>query len=423
MMAVRLSVSQWSFVVPLLALGFGAGIAPAATTYTYYGNAYNSCGGAYCTGGPYALSIEFTTTLTGSALANLPFTDITSTITSFRFTDESGLTLYSNNASFKEFHISTNTSGNIVTWLTAACGATCNIQMQTNWESPSGFIPGADFSETSVSFTGSYGFIGSDPGTWSSSTGLTTYTYRGNHFTSASAPYTTSDSITGFLTTYPLAGNLTGVDITSNVFNFSFTATVDTLTPLNTGFPIPVGATGGPRFVVSTDSQGNIISWDVTLIEAVAPPNNYALFTCNGISTYFNSCSKNPYDWSYEGNGRISGMVDSDPGTWSSSPAVAFPATEITTTASGLLYSRVTKTYNGTVTITNISGGALAGPFLIVLTSVTPGVILTNAVRTVLGDPYITPGVNGLESGQSVTVGVEFSNPSNAIITFTPVIY
>jgi hypothetical protein len=298
--------------------------------------------------------------------------------------------------------------------------------MQTNWDSPSGFIPGADFSETTASFAGSYGFIGTDPGKWSASTGLTNYTYHGDHFTSFSgspSPYTTSNSIAGFFTTYPLPSNLTGVDITSEILNFWFTDGVNTLTPSNTGFPIPIGATGGPRFVVSTDSQGNIKSWDVTLIEGVAPPNNYALFTCNSISTYFNSCPSSPYDWSYERNGAIDGMVDSDPGTWSGSPVVAFPASQIAATASGLLYSRVTKTYNGTVTITNISSGALAGPFPIVFTSLTSGVTLANAAGTIQGNPYITPAVSSLAPGQSVTAAVQFSNPSNVVINFAPVIY
>ena len=307
-------------------LSFAAVASAAGTTYTYYGNAYSTCGGTYCTGGPYALSIEFTTTLTGNALASLPFTDITSTITSFRFTDESGLTIDKNNALYKQFSISTNASGNLVAWLIEGCGGSCNIQMQTNWKSPSGFAPGADFSETTASFAGSYGFIGNDPGAWSASTGLTTYLYHGNHFTSFSSPYTGSDSITGFFTTYSLPGNLTGANVTSNILNFSFTDGVNTLTPGNTGFPIPIGATGGPRFVISTDLQGKIRSWDVTLIEAVAPPNNYALFTCNDISTYFNSCPTNPYDLSYEGNGTIEGMVSSDPGTWSAAVVVGMPA-------------------------------------------------------------------------------------------------
>ena len=149
---------------------FAMGLAPSAkagTIYTYTGNAYTTCGGTYCTGGPYALSVAFTTTLTGSSLANLPFTDISATITSFTFTDKSGLTLHS---SLQSLGISTIASGEISTWLIGACGTTCDTQMQTNWLSPFGFIPGADFSETTASFAGNYGIIFATPGTWVAST-------------------------------------------------------------------------------------------------------------------------------------------------------------------------------------------------------------------------------------------------------------
>lgn len=150
---------------------FAMGLAPSAkagTIYTYVGNDYTTCGGIYCTGGPYALSVTFETTLTGNALANLPFTDITATITAYAFTDGSGLTLDDgNNASGQlDIEISTNASGSIVAWFAGAYTSPANTQMQTNWNSPFGFIPGADFSETTPSFAGDYGFIPNDPGTW-----------------------------------------------------------------------------------------------------------------------------------------------------------------------------------------------------------------------------------------------------------------
>ena len=151
----------------LLAMGL-APSAQATTIYTYTGNHYTTCSGTYCTGGPYALSVSFTTTLTGSSLANLPFTDISATITSFTFTDGSGLTLVSN---LGRLEISTDASGNISTWVVAACGSTCDTQMQTNWNSPFGFNPGRDFSDPTVSFAGSYGFVSNNPGTWVASPG------------------------------------------------------------------------------------------------------------------------------------------------------------------------------------------------------------------------------------------------------------
>jgi hypothetical protein len=66
---------------------------------------------------------------------------------------------------------------------------------------------------------------------------------------------------------------------------------------------------------VSTDAQADLTGWDVTLISG-SPPTNVGLFTCSGISSYFNSCPTYSYDSSYISNGFPNGMVDSDPGTW-----------------------------------------------------------------------------------------------------------
>ena len=99
-------------------------------------------------------------------------------------------------------------------------------------------------------------------------------------------------------------------------------------------------------------------------------------------------------------------------------------AAQVETTASGLLYSRVTHTFTGTATITNISSAAINGPFQFVLMSLTDDVTLTDATGTFNGSAYITvPSVSALAPGQSATVNLQFSDPSNAKITFTPVIY
>jgi hypothetical protein len=158
---------RWMLIaIALFAMGL-ASSAQANTMFTYTGNDYTSCAGSYCVGGPYALSVSFVTTLTGNALDNLPFTDITPTITSFAFTDGSGLKVDQNTlGGYAEINISTDASGNIVTWLTGGYADSSQVQMQTNWHSPFGFIPGADFSETTANFAGSWGFVNDDPGTW-----------------------------------------------------------------------------------------------------------------------------------------------------------------------------------------------------------------------------------------------------------------
>ncbi len=100
------------------------------------------------------------------------------------------------------------------------------------------------------------------------------------------------------------------------------------------------------------------------------------------------------------------------------------PPSEVATTASGLAYSRVSQTFNGTVTITNISSGVINGPLQILFTGLTAGVTLANATGNFSGAPYLTvPAVASLAPGQSATVSVQFDNPSFGTINFTPVIY
>ncbi|MGH9583618.1 MAG: RICIN domain-containing protein, partial [Bryobacteraceae bacterium] len=60
----------------------------------------------------------------------------------------------------------------------------------------------------------------------------------------------------------------------------------------------------------------------------------------------------------------------------------------LSTTASGLAYSRVSRTFNGTVTIKNTSGGTINGPFQIVFSSLPGGVTLLNATDSFQGSPF-----------------------------------
>jgi hypothetical protein len=102
----------------------------------------------------------------------------------------------------------------------------------------------------------------------------------------------------------------------------------------------------------------------------------------------------------------------------------AVPASQVATTASGLAYSRVSQTFNGTVTLRNISGGTISGPLQIIFTGMPANVTLVNATANLSGTPYLTvPVVASLAPGQSVTVGVQFKNPSNATLNLVPVIY
>jgi glycosidase len=85
---------------------------------------------------------------------------------------------------------------------------------------------------------------------------------------------------------------------------------------------------------------------------------------------------------------------------------------------------RSTKYRNGRMTVRNISESNIYGPLQVVLADLPPGVTLANATGTYLGNPYITiPGVTTLKPGDAASVEVEFNNPSNVKVGFTPVTY
>jgi hypothetical protein len=105
-------------------------------------------------------------------------------------------------------------------------------------------------------------------------------------------------------------------------------------------------------------------------------------------------------------------------------PPTLLGAGQIKTTSSGLAYSRVTQTFDGTVELTNVGSSAIAGPIQVVMNSLTSGVTLVNATGTFGGFPFVTvPGVNSLTPGQSVTVSVQFKNPAGAAIHFAALPY
>ena len=109
-------------------------------------------------------------------------------------------------------------------------------------------------------------------------------------------------------------------------------------------------------------------------------------------------------------------------GAFTASPTAVVPSS-ISVIASGLAYSRVTQTFNGTVTIKNVSGATITGPFQVVLRPLPSGVTMTNAWGTFKGNPYVIANTASLGPGQSVTLNVQFSNPSNSTITLTPIVY
>ena len=99
-------------------------------------------------------------------------------------------------------------------------------------------------------------------------------------------------------------------------------------------------------------------------------------------------------------------------------------SSQVSVTGTGFVRSRVTGTFNGTITVKNTSAQSIAGPIQIVLTNLPTVVSLANAIGTTGGNPYITlPGVASLVPGQSAGVNVQFADPLSVLITFTPITY
>jgi len=86
----------------------------------------------------------------------------------------------------------------------------------------------------------------------------------------------------------------------------------------------------------------------------------------------------------------------------------------------GFVYNRTTRQFTQTLTITNISGAAIAGPIELVLLNL-KNATLVNQSGSTQGNPYITVLNSGsLGIGQSLTITLVFADPTLATITYTP---
>ncbi len=133
-------------------------------------------------------------------------------------------------------------------------------------------------------------------------------------------------------------------------------------------------------------------------------------------------------------------------------------SSQVSVASTGFLYSRLSKLYTGNLTITNTGSTPLTGNIDVVLdgiinlqgignptfqidtvtsdqpnpipttmiaqnTGLITNVTLVNATGSNNGEPMIRATTNGLAAGASVTIPLQFSNPSNATITFNPITY
>jgi hypothetical protein len=134
-----------------------------------------------------------------------------------------------------------------------------------------------------------------------------TYTYTGNDFTDALAPYTTTESITGsFTVASPLGDNYPYQQIAP--LSFSFSDGVQTITNLNATLPPPF-------FDFATDLNGNITTWSIFIGNASGDfieTNN--LLNDNGL-----------FGIDIGGDVVGIGINESNPGSWTTPPPSPTP--------------------------------------------------------------------------------------------------
>ena len=98
-------------------------------------------------------------------------------------------------------------------------------------------------------------------------------------------------------------------------------------------------------------------------------------------------------------------------------------SSQVKVTQTGFVRNRATGLWGSTLTVSNTGGSSIAGPIKMVLTNLTPGVTMVNNTGMSGGSPYITVTAGALATGASVSVPIQFNNPSNGLIAYTAVTF
>ena len=92
----------------------------------------------------------------------------------------------------------------------------------------------------------------------------------------------------------------------------------------------------------------------------------------------------------------------------------------VSVTQTGFVRNRATELWVATLTVTNKGGSIISGPLQVVLTNLSPNATMANNSGIRNGWPYIAASSGLLAPGASASVTIEFQNPSDGYITFTP---
>jgi hypothetical protein len=109
-------------------------------------------------------------------------------------------------------------------------------------------------------------------------------------------------------------------------------------------------------------------------------------------------------------------------GATSASNAIVNVSPQVSVTQTGFGRNRATGLWTANLTVTNISSTPINPAIQVLFTNLTAGVTMVNNTGTRNGTPYLTVLPSGtLAPGGSVTVAIQFQNPSNGFINYAPV--
>jgi len=113
----------------------------------------------------------------------------------------------------------------------------------------------------------------------------------------------------------------------------------------------------------------------------------------------------------------------SSPPSFTLTNVAANVSAQVSVTETGFARNRSTGLWGATMTVTNTGSTTITSPVQVLMTNITGGVTMQNNTGTSGGVPFITVTSGTLAPGASVSVVIQFANPTNGFIGFTPLAY
>ena len=164
---------------------------------------------------------------------------------------------------------------------------------------------------------------------------------------------------------------------------------------------VVMGSDDNATWTAMSNAAQSTAEWQALAINSAQP---YRYIRLYNPQTWFGNMT----ELRFHGSVRAAGPVD--------------VGASVKMTQQGALYNRVTGKYAGSLTITNTSGAALAGPLQLKLDKLTGGLTLDNASGASAGAPYVSLS-GSLNAGATITVPLTFSGPAKSVVGYTPVLY